>query len=114
MKCYRLNEEKEPIPCTILEAGRVFEDGDSRKVAVDVIGSVRISTVFLCFDHGFNSEKPPVLWETMIFLEDSPSQGNAALQELKDYQERYSSHEDALQGHKAAVEQVRKAMGETA
>ena len=62
---------------------------------------VRVSTVFLCMDHGrlFDDdgqpiENPvPVLWETMIF-------GG----EHDQYQERYTSHEDALAGHQRALD----------
>jgi len=59
---------------------------------------VRVSTVFLGIDHRFNRDPgdPPILWETMIFK--GPHD---------DYQERYSSLEEAKLGHARAVEMVK-------
>lgn len=56
----------------------------------------RISTVFLCLDHGWESG-PPVLWETMVF-------GG----EFSNDQERYTSHDDAVKGHIEWVKKVLK------
>ena len=66
---------------------------DHCHVAKDEEGEVMVSTVFshgIC--HRWGDEGDPVLWETMIF-------GG----EHDQYQERYTSYEDALEGHKAAV-----------
>lgn len=68
---------------------------NSRRVAAWKRDGVRISTVFLSFDHGFGAG-PPLLFETMIF-------GG----EHDDYQERYSTRAEALAGHLRAVEMVR-------
>lgn len=51
-----------------------------------------ISTVFLGLDHSFG-DGPPILFETMIF--GGPED---------EYQERYSTWEEAEEGHKKAVE----------
>lgn len=74
----------------------------NRRVGYDEIGSVKVSTVFLGLDHRWSphSHEPPILWETMIF---------GATGELADYQERYTSYEDALAGHHVAVQEVRHA-----
>lgn len=53
--------------------------------------SIRVSTVFLCIDHSFGGGRP-ILWETMIF--GGRHNGN---------QWRYSSLEEAQQGHIEAV-----------
>ena len=58
--------------------------------------TIFVSTVFLGLDHAWNSDVP-VLWETMIF-------GG----EHDQYQERYTSHEDALEGHKKALTLITK------
>lgn len=58
------------------------------------VGDVFVSTVFLGLDHSLRG-KIPVLWETMIF-------GG----EHDQYQERYTSHKDALKGHQTALNLV--------
>jgi hypothetical protein len=79
---------------TMEEWSRFFGDTERRKLAHDTItDGVEVSTVFLGIDHNFGSNGPPVLWETMIF--GGPQDG---------YQERYSSREAALEGHRIAVE----------
>lgn len=74
-----------------------YEDFDGRRVANIEIGDVRISTVFLGLDHQWGGG-PPLLFETMIF-------GG----EHDDYQERYSTLEEAMAGHARAVALVNKA-----
>lgn len=66
-----------------------FETAD-RKVRLDVIGDVTVSTVFLSLDHSFG-DGPPVLFETMIF-------GGPHDQ----YQERYCTWDEAVAGHEMA------------
>ena len=67
-----------------------FEKAD-RHIGNDFIDGVRVSTVFLGIDHNFG-EGEPLLFETMIF-------GG----EHSDYQERYSTLEEAKQGHLKAI-----------
>jgi len=78
----------------ILKWGEWFRTSE-RHLAEDQIGEVCISTVFLGLDHQFG-DGPPLLWETMIF-------GG----EHDQYQERYSTREEALAGHQAALDLVR-------
>jgi hypothetical protein len=75
--------------------GGWFRTSESHLLAEDQIGEVCISTVFLGLDHQFG-DGPPLLWETMIF-------GG----EHDQYQERYSTREEALAGHQAALDLVR-------
>ena len=49
-----------------IEWARLFENGN-RQIYNDTIGDVRVSTVFLGLDHGYDPDKPPTLFETMIF-----------------------------------------------
>jgi hypothetical protein len=57
---------------------------------------VHVSTVFLGIDHAFAfTGGAPILFETMIF-------GG----EHDDYQERYSTWEEAEQGHQRAIELI--------
>lgn len=69
-----------------------------RRVAQDVVGDVRVSTVFLGIDHRFLDTKgPPLVFETMVF-------GGPLDQE----QLRYSTWEEAERGHAAMVDRATK------
>lgn len=91
---YILNESGAPEPCEdLMMWGRWMEAGN-RIVQQDSVGGARVSTVFLGLDHSYNRGRgEPVLWETMIF--GGPHDG---------YQERYTSRDDALAGHAAALQ----------
>ena len=83
-----------PVLCEdLLEWAKIFDK--DRMVSVDQVGEVRISTVFLALDHSYG-EGPPLVFETMIFggVHDAA-------------QERYSTWDEAEEGHKKAVELVR-------
>lgn len=93
---YILDENgRTPIPVSdILTWAQWYEKTD-RHVAFDSIGFMEISTVFLGLDQSFLPHPhAPILWETMIFH---------ATGELEDYQERYTSYDDAVEGHNRAV-----------
>jgi hypothetical protein len=97
MAWYILNENNKPIRSTIVDCEEWLEKNPERKaVRQETIGDIFVSTVFLGLDHAWNSGIP-VLWETMIF-------GG----EHDQYQERYSSYEDALEGHQIALNLVNK------
>lgn len=74
---------------------RFMESNAFRIVGNDIIGGLRVSTVFLHFDHGY--EGAPLLFETMIF-------GIDGVGPLGDYQERYATWDEAVSGHATAVE----------
>lgn len=67
-----------------------------RAVGKTKVGEAHVSTVFLGLDHSFGNGSEPVLWETMIF-------GG----EHDQYQERYTSLDEAKAGHERAVEMAR-------
>jgi hypothetical protein len=91
---YILNGQT-PIPCIDVSTfSRWFENAD-RQVCVDIIDGVRVSTVFLGLDHRW-SEGPPLLFETMIF-------GG----EHDQYQNRYSTWAEAVEGHAKALALVK-------
>ena len=97
MAWYILDENNKPIPSTIVDCGKWLEENPERKaVKQEHIGDIFISTVFLGLDHAWQSDIP-VLWETMIF-------GG----EHDQYQDRYTSVEDALEGHKTALTLITK------
>ena len=65
--------------------------GKRKSIRRTKLFGVLISTVFLGIDHGFGKGKP-VLFETMMF-------GDI----VSDYQERYTTYDEAVKGHKFAV-----------
>ncbi len=83
---------KTPVECeNVLEWAKEFEN-QNRIVGFSQVKKVRVSTIFLGLDHSFNGGKP-VLFETMIF-------GG----KHNEYQERYSTWDEAVEGHKKACE----------
>jgi hypothetical protein len=89
---YILDESKTPVAVDLM-AWVSFIDRDRNRVALDERGDVTVSTVFLGLDHSFTpGDGPPVLWETMIFGGEHAG-----------YQERYTSHVGAVEGHARAV-----------
>lgn len=66
-----------------------------RHVADTHIGVYRVSTIFLGIDHNFGSAGPPILFETMVFKNDSFDDH---------YCDRYSTWDEAERGHLAAVD----------
>lgn len=91
---YILDDQGNPVPePDIIKWARWFEENaDKRRVAFAIIGQCSVSTVFLGLDHSWG-DGPPLLYETMIF------DGEGI-----DYQERYSTREEALAGHAHACE----------
>ena len=94
---YKLDENNKPVQAIDVNDYLKWSGngGIIKNVAQEHIGDVFVSTVFLGLDHSWNSEIP-ILWETMIF-------GG----EHDQYQERYTSHKDALEGHEKALELVK-------
>lgn len=76
-----------------------------RHVGKDILNGYLISTVWLGMNHSFFKDHPPLIYETMIFPQDNALPDN---EELNYYQERYSTYEEALEGHKRACELVIK------
>lgn len=72
-----------------------FGEPEAKRVARTTVGEVNVSTVWLGLDHSFGGG-PPLIFETMIF-------GGRHSEE----QWRYSTEEEALTGHRAAVDLVR-------
>ena len=97
---YKLDGQKVvPVENTI-EWAEWFEKAD-RTVAKDVVGKLRVSTVFIGLDHNFMLKGPPLLFETMVF-DDSGGMPQAAL----DIQERYATWDEAVAGHAEVLARV--------
>lgn len=96
---YILDNNNKPVAKPVLEATQWLDDNDHRRtVKRDEFGNILVSTVFLGLDHALlRDDNTPVLWETMIF-------GG----EHDQYQERYTSHKDALKGHEKALTLITK------
>ena len=113
---YILNEAGEPVAePALIKWARWFQTGE-RQLAVDEIGDVRVSTVFLGTDHQFGIG-PPLLWESMSFgvpeLRKILGRERLIREDMGiDFesleQRRYSSRQDALRGHAQMVAQVHR------
>lgn len=94
---YKLSDKKEIIA---LPPGEYPDYSDPNRIVkkdhltISKI-DVDVSTVFLCLDHSFSKEGPPLLFETMIFGGPYDS-----------YQERYHTYKEALEGHNKLVEKL--------
>lgn len=95
---YILVDKRPILEPDIIKWGRSMEDNSCR-VALTNIGKGRVSTVFLGLDHSFGGPVP-VLFETMIFN----------IKGLSDWQERYTTWDQAERGHKMAVRIAKKVL----
>ena len=87
---------KEVVPCSDLMEWAKWVESADRKVAQDTIGDSRISTIFLGLDHQFG-DGPPLIFETMVF--GGP---------LSDEMDRYSTWDEAAEGHAKMVARVKE------
>lgn len=78
---------------TLIELSEKFEDMEYKIVKRTIVGEYTVSTVWLGLDHNLFKGNP-LIFETMIFYKDRNS---------LDYQERYSTEEEALLGHEIAI-----------
>jgi len=97
MEGYVLDKEGNPVKEPDMIKATLQNATTNKHIGKDDIEGVSISTVFLGFDHSFGGGEP-LLFETMIF-------GG----KHDEYQERYSTREEAIKGHKKAVKLVKKA-----
>lgn len=69
----------------------------AHRVGKTTVGPWTVSTVFLGIDHRWEPDHgEPILWETMVFGPHTT------------YHDRYSSLEDAQEGHERVVQWLRK------
>lgn len=88
-----------PVPePDLLTWARWMEDPEHRTVAQTEIGATVISTIFLGLDHRHVGEGPPILFETMVFVDG----------EASDYMRRCSTWLEAEAQHARAVEFVNR------
>jgi hypothetical protein len=98
MKYYILDENDRPVPEPDLRKWAAwFCNVHKRRVAIETIDGVQISTIFLGMDHNWENSGPPILWETMVF-------GG----ELSDEQDRCSGNREQAEAmHLKMVERVK-------
>lgn len=92
---YILDENHVAVPVDQITWARMFSKTSDRIVGKTATGDGDVSTVFLGLDHAYG-EGPPLLFETLVF-------GGPLDQEMV----RYSTYEQAEQGHTAMVERVK-------
>ena len=97
VKCY----DKDGTQITMRQWAHLLEDDLEYKIVAQdhPAPNVMVSTVWLGLDHNYSHEGPPIIFETMVFW------GNWSGDD--DYQQRYSTMEQALEGHAHALEWVR-------
>jgi hypothetical protein len=89
------NRNGEPIE---LSSWMLLHENDEYKIVVkDEVGSYIVSTVWLGLNHNWRPEGPPLIFETMVFKDGDWS----GLE-----QRRYSTEEEAVQGHAAMLNEV--------
>jgi len=100
-KYYRLSDNNEVEECDADKCEEFLLSG-RKIIKQEDVGDYWVSTVFLCIDHnwGFREEKRPVVFETMIKNKDK----------WENYQERYCTYADALNGHNAVVEKLKQGL----
>lgn len=102
---YYLNEDKTTSKCDLHTWGEQTQkmcDTDSKHVASDILEDKWVSTVWLGLDHNLNDKGDPLIFETMIF---DHSDGKTDMSDI--YCERYSTWQEAEEGHKKALEWVK-------
>ena len=78
-----------------------IQEIEIRHIAKDQIGPYQVSTIWLGLNHNhYLNGSPPLIFETMIFTDDD--------NDLNHYQERYSTKEQAREGHEIACQLCRE------
>lgn len=67
----------------------------TKNLFLSTFNEVSVSTVFLGWDHSYDSKSEPILFETMVF-------GGV----YNEYQTRYHTYDEAESGHKEVCEMI--------
>lgn len=93
------DRQGQPLPRTA-----AYDDGvwslEARRVADDIVGDYRVSTVHLVIDHS-HTPGPPLIFETMVFQKSEDLVGDEM------YCERYATEAEATAGHTRIVAAVK-------
>ena len=88
--------DKNGQPIGTDEWSRLFEDNDYRRIGLDTVGQVRVSTVWLGMDHAFLGGEPEI-FETMVFGGDNWIEQDRI---------HYRTEAEALAGHQRIVAEL--------
>ena len=114
LKHYILDADHHLVEVDLLTWARWFEVASNRIVEwTQVTSEITVSTVFLGLDHRYTGKGPPVCFETMVFAPDHIQLKGGDLF-WTNWMRRYSSWDDAIAGHAAAVRKVREHIGHKA
>lgn len=104
---YILNEDKTYTPCTLNEWMEQFVKVKQRIVRQTNYNEYFISTVWLGLDHQYSPDEnaSPLVFETMIFHRSNRG--------VDIYCDRYTTYQEALDGHEKALDWVKHYHGET-
>lgn len=90
---YKLDENKNVTECTLEEWMTMIKSG-CRHISENDLGDYIVSTVFLGLNHSINDK--PEFFETMLY--------NKKDNQFLDYQARYSTYDEAIDGHQKAID----------
>lgn len=93
----------------LMEWAKWFDDISNRRVLLTRVGPYFVSTVFLGLDHSFCGDDPPIVFETMVYVEKPQDAEPVGLNaEFLDIQERCATWLEAEAQHRRIVEQIRE------
>ena len=96
--------DREGMPISADQHAGLQRNWSYKCVARSYFRDVIVSTVWLGLDHGFGCEERPVVFETMVF--DSEVNNDGLHPSMSEFTRRYTTVEDALQGHVEVLEEV--------
>ena len=94
---YQRNGEPYPNDDVLLWA-KDFENIEKKRVARNEKNGIVVSTVWMGLDHRFGDEGKPLIFESMVFNDEGDEQ----------VQERYSTEQESIEGHKKLVNKYLK------
>lgn len=92
-----MHYDKEGREITLREWGKLHQHVEYLRIADEHIGPYWVSTVWIGLNHCWNPDLPPLIFESMVFKGDYSDLDCI----------RYSTLEQALEGHARMVEEVR-------
>ncbi len=102
---YALDENRNPVPVSVLEWEFKFDD-DARIVKQETVSGIYVSTVFVGVDYSFGMGGPPLVFETMAFDDRGDMSDNIVCH-------RYATWNEALKGHNEIVSWVKNTANAT-
>jgi hypothetical protein len=117
---YTLDDNGVPVECrNELEWANWFGTANRTVARTQVTPWIEVSTVFLGLDHRWYGDGPPILYETMVFVDTGKQRryfGRGPLRPVYDdtleHQRRYATRAEALREHAKIVRQIRARVSE--